>query len=91
MFYFKFRFSSSLCYYGLTFNSPNMGANVYAGFALSMLVEFPAIVMCHVLAVYVGRRLPLVIALIAGGVALLLSLAFTLGKYSATTFRKTEI
>ena len=56
-----------------------MGSNVCSGFTLSMVVEFPAIVACHVLAVRVGRRLPLVVSLIAGGVSLLLTLALTQG------------
>ena len=72
-------FSASLCYYGLTFNSTNIGSNAYASFALSMLVELPAMVLCHVLALKVGRRWPLLIAMIAGGVCLLLTLAFKPG------------
>ena len=72
-------FASSLCYYGLTFNSTNLGSNAYASFALSMLVELPAMGLCHVLALKVGRRLPLLVSMIAGGVCLLLTLAFKPG------------
>ena len=83
-------FASSLCYYGLTFNSTNLGSNAYASFALSMIVELPALVLGHILALKVGRRLPLLVSMIAGGVCLLLTFAFKPGNWcSSNTYKGT--
>ncbi len=73
----------SLVYYGLSLNTSNLGGNDYLNFLVSGAVEVPAYILGQVSLVYLGRRLPLCTTMVAGGVALLLTLAvpLELGKF----------
>ena len=74
-----YRFAASLCYYGLTFASTSIGSNEYASFALSLLVEVPAVILGHIITVNIGRKVPLILSMILGGVCLISTLAFDSG------------
>ncbi|XP_028393936.1 organic cation transporter protein-like [Dendronephthya gigantea] len=69
---------TSLVYYGLSFNVDDLAGNVYLNFALSGLVEIPAYLLATILVNRIGRRIPLVLYFLIGGVALLSTLPIVL-------------
>ncbi|XP_076064263.1 organic cation transporter [Oratosquilla oratoria] len=62
---------NSAVYYGLSLNTSNLGGNDYINFMISGAVELPAHVITILLLDRVGRRPPLCVSMILGGVALL--------------------
>ncbi len=68
-----------MVYYGLTFNTTNLGGNDYVNFALAGIVGIPAIVFYQVSVMYCGRRWLITGSMIFGGVALMLILAVPAG------------
>lgn len=64
-------FVNSGVYYGLSLNTGNLGGNAYLNFVISGAVELPAHALTIFLLDRVGRRLPLCIYMILGGIALL--------------------
>ena len=58
-------------YYGLSLLSSNLAGNTYLNVALSGLVEMPAYIVAHLALVRLGRRLPLSVSMVLGGIALL--------------------
>ncbi len=65
------RFVVSLGYYGVTFNSPNLGGSDHLNFFLSGLVEIPAYIVCPIVLDRLGRRWPLCGSLVLCGLTLL--------------------
>ncbi|XP_025407676.1 organic cation transporter protein-like isoform X2 [Sipha flava] len=64
-------FSLYLVYYGLVLNLSNIGGNIYVNTIISGLVEIPSILISVVILLKMGRRLPLCITMVAGGIACL--------------------
>ncbi|KAF4665154.1 hypothetical protein FOL47_004729 [Perkinsus chesapeaki] len=64
-------FASSLGYYGLSMNVGHLGGSIYINSILCALVEIPSYVMMYLMVdnSITGRRLSLVIYLIAGGIS----------------------
>ncbi|XP_070567616.1 organic cation transporter protein-like [Ptychodera flava] len=69
-------FSNSLVYYGLSFNTDDLGENDYVNFFISGAVEVPAYLSCLILLKFAGRRPILCVYMLIGGLALLASLPF---------------
>ena len=69
----------SFVYYGLSLNSSALGGNPYINFAISGAIEIPAYLILPIVCKYFGRILPFSGCLIAGGVALLLTIPFPHG------------
>ncbi|XP_022177329.1 organic cation transporter protein-like isoform X1 [Myzus persicae] len=66
-------FSLYLVYYGLVLNLSNIGGNIYINTIISGLVEIPAILISVVILLKMGRRIPLCLTMVAGGIACLLT------------------
>merc|ERR1719369_2457748 len=64
-------FVNGATYYGLTLASGDIGTDLYTGFALSGLVEMPAVVLSYMAIQKMGRRLGLVISMTLAGCACL--------------------
>ena len=79
------RFVNAFIYYGLSLNTNNLGGNPFINFLLAGAVEFPAYALCIYLLKKFGRRLPLCVAMLGGGLACLLTIPFTDGKGSVLT------
>ncbi|XP_035669815.1 organic cation transporter protein-like [Branchiostoma floridae] len=60
---------NSLVYYGISLNTSALSGNVYLNFALSGFVEIPAYLISIYLLDKFGRRLPLCILLVFGGIS----------------------
>ncbi|XP_067010714.1 organic cation transporter protein [Anabrus simplex] len=67
-------FVNSCTYYGLSWNTSNLGGNDFVNFILAGLVEFPAYVLLMLTLNRWGRKLTQCGSMILGGVALLLTL-----------------
>ncbi|XP_050437931.1 organic cation transporter protein-like isoform X2 [Adelges cooleyi] len=66
-------FSLYLVYYGLVLNLSNIGGNIYINTILSGLVEIPSILISVVILLKMGRKKPLCLTMVAGGIACLLT------------------
>lgn len=66
-------FSLYLVYYGLVLNLSNIGGNIYINTIISGLVEIPSILISVVILLKMGRRIPLCLTMVAGGIACLLT------------------
>ncbi|XP_025194418.1 organic cation transporter protein-like isoform X1 [Melanaphis sacchari] len=66
-------FSLYLVYYGLVLNLSNIGGNIYVNTIVSGLVEIPSILISVVILLKMGRRIPLCLTMVAGGIACLLT------------------
>ncbi|XP_078577086.1 organic cation transporter protein-like [Branchiostoma floridae x Branchiostoma japonicum] len=60
---------NTLVYYGISLNLSALSGNIYLNFAISGLVEIPANLIAILLLNKFGRRWPLCLMLLAGGVA----------------------
>ncbi|KAK3931402.1 Organic cation transporter protein [Frankliniella fusca] len=67
------KFVNSATYYGLSWNTSNLGGNDFLNFLISGVVEIPGYIMLLLLLNRWGRKATLCSALIATGVALLLT------------------
>ncbi|GAB6033586.1 hypothetical protein CHUAL_013589 [Chamberlinius hualienensis] len=63
-------FVNTCVYYGLSLNTSNLAGNNYINFALAAAVEFPAYTVCLVSLDRIGRRMPLCLSMIVGGIVL---------------------
>ncbi|VVC43030.1 Hypothetical protein CINCED_3A022033 [Cinara cedri] len=66
-------FSLYLVYYGLVLNLSNIGGNIFINTILSGVVEIPSILISVVILLKMGRRMPLCVTMVAGGIACLLT------------------
>lgn len=66
-------FSLYLVYYGLVLNLSNIGGNIYINTIISGLVEIPSILISVVILLKMGRRIPLCLTMVVGGIACLLT------------------
>ncbi|KAI8500696.1 hypothetical protein Bbelb_215140 [Branchiostoma belcheri] len=74
---------NSLVYYGISLNTSALSGNVYLNFAMSGLVEIPAYLGSIYLLNKFGRRWPLCILLVFGGISCIV--AFFIPKYHNRT------
>lgn len=81
IYFFFFRMSVSLCYYGLSFKAPEMASNIYLGAFLASLTEIPSYVIGCVIIRYLSRKMNIIGSFIIGGVACLAILAVPVRKY----------
>ncbi|XP_021943045.1 solute carrier family 22 member 15 isoform X2 [Folsomia candida] len=65
-------FVNSVVYYGLTLASDKLGSNIYVSTMLSGIVELPAYFITALLIDWLGRRLPLSIFMVIGGISCIL-------------------
>lgn len=70
-------------YLGLSYYSPSLGTNPFLSYTLSAAVEIPAYLFVFLVADRLGRRLPMILCLLVGGIALLTSV-FVATKNSET-------
>ena len=75
------RFASGLMYYGLVFNSPNLGSNPFVSYSISSIIDAPCLIPLLVLFTWVGRILPLSIGNFLGGVFFLLTIGMAMYMY----------
>lgn len=66
-------FSLYLVYYGLVLNLSNIGGNIYINTIISGVVEIPSILISVVILLKMGRRMPLCLTMVGGGIACLLT------------------
>lgn len=64
---------NALVYYGLSLNTENLAGDPYLNFCIAGAVEIPAYVLCILVLNRVGRRIPLVVSMVIGGVACIAS------------------
>ncbi|KAM7351840.1 carcinine transporter isoform 2-T2 [Cochliomyia hominivorax] len=62
-------FANETVYLGLSYYGPSLGSNQYVSFFLSAVVEIPSYLVCWYLMDSWGRRWPLSLSMILGGVA----------------------
>jgi len=74
-------FVNGASYYGLTLAAGTIGTDLYTGFALSGLVELPAVGITYIAIERIGRRLGLSYLMIASGVSCLLIQTVTGGQF----------
>ncbi|XP_071746425.1 organic cation transporter protein isoform X2 [Lepeophtheirus salmonis] len=66
-------FSVTLCYYGLSFASTSLSGDIYTNFALTIIIEIPAHIVCMLLMDCWGRRPILSIFQIMSGVSCIIA------------------
>ncbi|CAG7731349.1 unnamed protein product [Allacma fusca] len=71
-------FTNSVVYYALTLSAHQLGGNIYVSTCLSGLVEVPAYMITTIVIEKIGRRIPLVVAMVIAGVSCIV-LVFTNG------------
>jgi OCT family organic cation transporter-like MFS transporter 4/5 len=74
-------FVNAFVYYGLSLNSANIGGDVFVNFIVGGLVEIPAYGFSIYIVIKLGRKLPLCIVMIGGGIACLLTISIKKGDY----------
>lgn len=62
-------FANETVYLGLSYYGPSLGTNPYLSFFLSSLVEIPAYIICWIAMDRFGRRWPMSILMILGGLS----------------------
>lgn len=77
--------SVSVCYYGLSFKTPEMGNNIYLISFLSSLTEIPSYIIGCFIIRYMSRKLNIIGSFVIGGAACLLILAVPSGVDQAVT------
>lgn len=75
------RFANNLVYYGLSFNSSNLGGNIYINFLVAGAVEIPAYVFSILAFEHIGRKIPLIFCLLSSGLSLLAIIAVPKGNW----------
>lgn len=78
-------FGNSATYYGLSWNTSNLGGNDLLNFLISGAVEFPAYALLLFTLNRWGRRNTLCACMVTAGMALLLTMAVPSGKISVAT------
>ena len=64
-----------MIYYGISLFIPTMGGNDFLSFFISGAVEIPGYLIAQLSITYVGRRLPLCVTMVIGGIALFSTMA----------------
>ncbi|XP_072020229.1 organic cation transporter protein-like [Amphiura filiformis] len=72
-------FVINLVYYGLSLSTSVLGVNVYLAAFVSGAVEFPAYLSCWFIVQRFGRKVPLCLYMVVGGVTCLLTIVVPLG------------
>lgn len=72
---YNFRFANSITYYGLSWNTSNLGGNDYLNFVVSGAVEIPAYLFLIFTLNRWGRKHILCGCMVVAGIALLLTTA----------------
>ncbi|XP_023225876.1 organic cation transporter protein-like isoform X2 [Centruroides sculpturatus] len=67
-------FVVSFVFYGISLHTNSLGGNTFLNFFISGIVEFPAYFACIFIVKYLGRRLPLTISMVGGGLACILTI-----------------
>ncbi|CAG2176073.1 unnamed protein product, partial [Oppiella nova] len=62
-------FTTSLVYYGLSFQAQNIGSDIYVTFGFLALAEIPAIILATIAMQIYGRKIVLCLLLIMGGIS----------------------
>ena len=78
-FYYNW-FVNSFVYYGLSLNSGNLGGDLFVNIFIGGAVEIPAYALSTVALLKTGRRLPLCVSMVVGGVACLCTMIFEKGE-----------
>lgn len=60
---------NAFVYYGLSFNTNDLGGDPFINFFISASVEIPAYIFAAIVVRYVGRRIPLTVVMVTAGVA----------------------
>lgn len=68
-------FVNAFVFYGLSLNTNDIGGDPFLSFFISGAVEFPAYFITIFIVKYQGRRLPLMSAMVLGGLACILTIA----------------
>lgn len=64
---------NAMLYYGLSLGTDNLGGSPYLNFCIAGAVEIPAYIMCILILNPLGRRKPLFVNMIIGGIACIAS------------------
>lgn len=80
------RLVNAMVYYGLALGTDNLGGDPYINFMIAGAVEIPAYIMCVLCLNRVGRKKPLTITMIFGGVSCIASAFVPSGKSSFIRF-----
>ncbi|XP_022237075.1 organic cation transporter protein-like isoform X2 [Limulus polyphemus] len=67
-------FVNSFVYYGLSLNTSNLGGNPFLNFFIAGAVEFPSYGASVFAIKYLGRRIPLMVTMVVGGLACFLTI-----------------
>jgi OCT family organic cation transporter-like MFS transporter 4/5 len=74
------RFSNALIYYGVSLFVPRLAGDDFLNFFISGAVEIPGYLIAQVSIRYFGRRIPLCVTMLVGGIALLVTMAIPEGE-----------
>lgn len=77
-----FMFVNALVYNGLTLNIANLEVNDYLSFTINGAVEIPAYLLSWPLLARIGRRWPLCLSMLLGGLACASTMFVPVGKES---------
>lgn len=80
------RLVNAMVYYGLALGTDNLGGDPYINFMIAGAVEIPAYIMCVLCLNRVGRKKPLTITMIFGGVSCIASAFVPSGNSSFIRF-----
>lgn len=86
----NFRLVNAMVYYGLALGTDNLGGDPYINFMIAGAVEIPAYIMCVLCLNRVGRKKPLTITMIFGGVSCIASAFVPNGKFTFIRFINTN-
>ena len=75
------RLVNAMVYYGLALGTDNLGGDPYINFMIAGAVEIPAYIMCVLLLNRVGRKKPLTVTMIFGGISCIASAFVPKGLY----------
>lgn len=67
-------FVVSFVFYGISLHTDSLGGNTFLNFFISGIVEFPAYFACIFIIKYLGRRIPLTVSMVFGGLACILTI-----------------
>jgi hypothetical protein len=76
-----FRFANNTVYVGLSYYGPVMGSDEYFSFFLSGLVEIPGYLFCWAVMDRWGRRWPLCMLMVVGGLFCVATVLMPAGLY----------
>ncbi|CAM1313040.1 SLC22A3 (predicted) [Pycnogonum litorale] len=78
---------NAFVYYGLSFNTNDLGGDPFINFLISGALEIPAYIMTALIVLYFGRKYPLTFVMVVGGLGCAATIVIPEGKYFKKIYR----